>query len=172
MSWSSPSLMARCRHELARRRWVYRCLVVGVIGIAAWAVGSLVSSVEAERRRWGDSVAIAVALDDIAPGTPLAEEVDGVASHRGEGLGDANPTCSGLAATARQRGRHVGHRGIQVDDVNVFGGGRYFPGAGDGHSGDRVGQSFGVPEFPVGGAVLDSREALPEPVGEVGRVDE
>lgn len=70
-SMTPSSLMARCRYELARHRWVYRAVVVGLLVAAVWATATLNAGVAAERARWGETIAVVVATTEIGPGDAL-----------------------------------------------------------------------------------------------------
>jgi hypothetical protein len=65
------AVASRLRHELARRRWLYRSLVLALVGCSLWAVTALTASIEAEREQWGDTVAVVIATAEIGPGTRL-----------------------------------------------------------------------------------------------------
>jgi hypothetical protein len=68
--------LARLRHVLARRPWLYW---LGVAAIAA-AIGLIAvraaASVDEARQRWGTTREVAVAIADLAPGDPLAGRVE------------------------------------------------------------------------------------------------
>jgi hypothetical protein len=65
------AVASRLRHELARRRWLYRSLVLALVMCSLWAVTALTASVEAERAQWGDTVEVVVATDELEPGVML-----------------------------------------------------------------------------------------------------
>lgn len=68
--------VARVRHLLARRPWLYwlavAALATGVGAIAAHAV----AGVEDARQAWGATTDVMVAISDIAPGEPVADHVE------------------------------------------------------------------------------------------------
>jgi hypothetical protein len=65
------AIASRLRHALARRRWLYRTLVLSLVGCSLWAVTTLAASVEAERARWGDTVEVLIATAELEPGATL-----------------------------------------------------------------------------------------------------
>ena len=68
--------LARLRHVLARRPWLYWLGVAAVamaIGLVALRAAA---SVDEARRRWGTTREVAVALTDLAPGDPLRGHVE------------------------------------------------------------------------------------------------
>jgi Flp pilus assembly protein CpaB len=57
--------------RFTRRRSIH-WLLAGLLAVAtAWAVGTTVAAAEADRRRWGEDRAVAVAAHPIAPGTVI-----------------------------------------------------------------------------------------------------
>ena len=63
---------ARARLALARRPWVYWAVVAALATIAAVVVHSEMSSIAAERDRWGTTRAVLVAERQLEPGDPIA----------------------------------------------------------------------------------------------------
>jgi hypothetical protein len=64
--------VARVRHVLARRPWLYWLAVALLAGLAGLAVADAASGVDAARRAWGTTRPVVVAAVDVAPGTALA----------------------------------------------------------------------------------------------------
>jgi len=63
--------VARLRHALARRPWLYWAAVAVLAAGIALAAASAVASVDDARRAWGASRTVVVATADLAPGDPL-----------------------------------------------------------------------------------------------------
>jgi SAF domain len=63
--------VARVRHVLARRPWLYWLAVLLLAGIAGLVVADAASGVEAARRSWGVTRPVVVAVADVAPGEQL-----------------------------------------------------------------------------------------------------
>jgi hypothetical protein len=68
--------LARARHVLARRPWLYWAGVVALGAGAAVAAGRASASVDDARRQWGATREVVVATADLAPGDPLAGHVE------------------------------------------------------------------------------------------------
>jgi hypothetical protein len=64
--------VARLRHVLARRPWLYWAAVVVLAAGIALAAASAVAGVDDARRAWGATRQVVVAATDLAPGDPLA----------------------------------------------------------------------------------------------------
>ena len=60
--------VARARHVLARRPWLYWSAVLVLAAGAGWAVTAAAAGVDDARRAWGTSRDVLVATVDIAPG--------------------------------------------------------------------------------------------------------
>jgi hypothetical protein len=69
-------IVARARHELARRPWIHWCLVAGLSTAAASSVASALAGVERARASWGTTVDVLVATVPVSPGMPLAGAVE------------------------------------------------------------------------------------------------
>jgi hypothetical protein len=68
--------LARLRHVLARRPWLY-WLGVAVIALAIGLLAvRAAASVDEARRRWGSTREVAVAVTDLAPGDPIDGHVE------------------------------------------------------------------------------------------------
>jgi hypothetical protein len=63
--------VARVRHVLARRPWLYWLAVAVLAAIAGLVVADAASGVDAARRAWGTTRSVVVAAVDVAPGTDL-----------------------------------------------------------------------------------------------------
>lgn len=70
------ALVSRARHELARRRWLYRSLVVVLIAVTWWTAARWAEQVDAQRSTWGDTVDVWVATRDVAAGEPLHDAIE------------------------------------------------------------------------------------------------
>jgi hypothetical protein len=70
--------VARVRHVLARRPWLYWVAVALLAGTAGLAAADAASGVDTARRAWGTTRPVVVAAVDVAPGTAL----DGVTAVR------------------------------------------------------------------------------------------
>jgi hypothetical protein len=68
--------LARVRHVLARRPWLYWAAVVALAAGAALAAGHAAASVDDARRQWGATREVVVATADLAPGEALAGHVE------------------------------------------------------------------------------------------------
>jgi hypothetical protein len=68
--------LARARHVLARRPWLYWLAVVLVAVAAAVAAARGAATVDAARRSWGTTREVVVATADLAPGDALAGHVE------------------------------------------------------------------------------------------------
>ncbi len=94
--------VARVRHVLARRPWLYWLAVAVLAAIAGLVVADAASRVDGARRAWGTTRPVVVATVDVAPGTAL----DGVSEVRqlpAPMVPDGAVTELPAAATARQR---------------------------------------------------------------------
>lgn len=69
--------MARLRHVLARRPWLYWLAVLAVAAGAGLAVADAVAAVGDARRAWGVERTVLIATRDAAPGEPLDGVVEG-----------------------------------------------------------------------------------------------
>ncbi len=65
--------LARARHVLARRPWLYWVAVAVLASAAGWVAAGSASALDDARRSWGTPRAVVVAAVDIAPGDDLAE---------------------------------------------------------------------------------------------------
>jgi len=98
-------LLARLRHLLARRPWLY-WLAVAVLAAAAGVVATRsASSVDAARERWGTTLPVVAARGEQAPGDELAGRVELRDRPAPMVPDDALTELDGLAAgaVARQR---------------------------------------------------------------------
>ncbi len=68
--------LARARHLLARRPWIYWAVVAAFAATAAWSVLAALDGVDGARRAWGEGRTVLVAADDIAPGDAIADHVE------------------------------------------------------------------------------------------------
>jgi hypothetical protein len=68
--------LARARHVLARRPWLYWAAVVALAAGAALAAGHAVGAVDDARRQWGTTRDVLVATTDVEPGDPLDGNVE------------------------------------------------------------------------------------------------
>lgn len=64
--------VARFRHVLARRPWLYWVAVLALAAAAGWVAAGAASALDDARTRWGTTHEVVVATVDIAPGEPLA----------------------------------------------------------------------------------------------------
>jgi hypothetical protein len=94
--------LARTRHVLARRPWLYWAAVVALAAGAALAAGDAAASVDDARRQWGATRDVVVATADLAPGDPLAGHVE-LRSRPGPMIPSGAVTTVEPAARARQR---------------------------------------------------------------------
>ena len=67
--------VARARHVLARRPWLYWSAVLALAAFAGWSVAAAAAGVDEARRAWGATRDVVVATDDLAPGQALAGRV-------------------------------------------------------------------------------------------------
>jgi SAF domain len=70
------NLVARVRHVLARRPWLYWLAVLLLAAIAGLVVADAAARVDAARRAWGVTRPVVVAVADIAPGDVLDDVTD------------------------------------------------------------------------------------------------
>ncbi len=63
--------VARLRHVLARRPWLYWCAVAVLAAGIAVVAASAVAGVDDARRAWGATRSVVVAVADLAPGDAL-----------------------------------------------------------------------------------------------------
>lgn len=70
------ALASRVRHELARRRWLYRTLVVALAGVTWWTAAAWAERVETQRASWGSTVEVWVATRDVSTGQLLIDAVE------------------------------------------------------------------------------------------------
>ena len=68
--------VARVRHVLARRPWLYWLAVLLLAVTAGLVVADAAAGVEATRRSWGTTRRVVVAAVDVAPGQALADHVE------------------------------------------------------------------------------------------------
>ena len=66
---------ARARLLLARRPWIYWAVVASLAIVAAAIVHSEITSIGAERDRWGDTRAVVVARHQLEPGDPITVDL-------------------------------------------------------------------------------------------------
>jgi hypothetical protein len=110
--------LAKARHVLARRPWLYWAAVVALAAGAAVAAGHAAASVDDARRQWGATRDVVVATADLAPGDPLAGHVER-RSRPGPMIPSAAVTTVEPTARARQ---HVSTGEILVrPDVAAIG---------------------------------------------------
>jgi hypothetical protein len=93
--------VARARHVLARRPWLYWSAVLALAGLAGWTVAGAAADVEQARRAWGATREVVVATEDLVPGEPLSGHVD-VRSRPAPAVADAAVTSVPPGAMARQ----------------------------------------------------------------------
>jgi hypothetical protein len=65
--------VARTRHVLARRPWLYWIAVLLVAGITGLVVADAAAGIDEARRSWGTTQPVVVAAVDVAAGQALAE---------------------------------------------------------------------------------------------------
>jgi SAF domain len=70
------NLVARVRHVLARRPWLYWLGVLLLAAIAGLVVADAAAGVNAARRSWGVTRPVVVAVADVAPGEALGSVTD------------------------------------------------------------------------------------------------
>jgi hypothetical protein len=70
------NLVARVRHVLARRPWLYWSAVLLLAAIAGLVVADAAARVDAARRAWGVTRPVVVAVADVAPGEVLDDVTD------------------------------------------------------------------------------------------------
>jgi hypothetical protein len=73
---NSMNPVARVRHVLARRPWLYWLAVLVLAATAGLVVADAAAGVEAARRSWGTTRPVVVAAVDVAPGQLLADHVE------------------------------------------------------------------------------------------------
>ena len=70
--------VARARHVLARRPWLYWSAVLALAAFAGWSVAAAAAGVDEARRAWGATRDVVVATDDpFLPPAFLREAVVG-----------------------------------------------------------------------------------------------
>ena len=84
--------VARARHVLARRPWLYWSAVLVLAAVAGWSVAAAAAGVDEARRAWGATRDVVVATDDLAPG-------------RGAGRARRRATTPGAGGGRRRRRR-------------------------------------------------------------------
>jgi hypothetical protein len=67
--------VARLRHVLARRPWLYWLAVLALAGAAGLVVADAAAGVDAARRSWGTTRQVLVTAVDVAPGETLSGRV-------------------------------------------------------------------------------------------------
>ncbi len=70
------NLVARVRHVLARRPWLYWLGVLLLAATAGLVVADAAARVDAARRSWGVTRPVVVAVADVSPGEELADVTD------------------------------------------------------------------------------------------------
>ena len=111
--------VARARHVLARRPWLYWSAVLALAAFAGWSVAAAAAGVDEARRAWGATRDVVVATDDLAPGQALSGRV-AVRPRPAPAVADAALTSVPPDATARQ---HVAAGEVLVErDVAAPGG--------------------------------------------------
>jgi len=65
-------LVARARHVVARRPWLYWLVVVAFAGCGALITAGAVAGIDDARRAWGETRTVLVASTDLGPGDALA----------------------------------------------------------------------------------------------------
>ena len=111
--------VARARHVLARRPWLYWSAVLALAAFAGWSVAAAAAGVDEARRAWGATRDVVVATDDLEPGQALAGRV-AVRPRPAPAVADAAVTEVPPDATARQ---HVAAGEVLVErDVAASGG--------------------------------------------------
>ena len=93
--------VARARHVLARRPWLYWSAVLALAAAAGGAVAHGAARVDDARRSWGTSRDVLVATVDIAPGDDLATRTE-VRARPLPVVPDATIGSVPAGATARQ----------------------------------------------------------------------
>ncbi len=98
------NLVARVRHVLARRPWLYWSGVLVLAAIAGLVVADAAARVDAARQAWGVTRPVVVALADVAPG----EVLDDVTEVRA--LPEPMVPVRALSDLPRRRERPAAHR--------------------------------------------------------------
>lgn len=93
--------VARARHVLARRPWLYWSAVLLLAGLGGWTVAGAAAGVDDARRSWGATRDVVVATDDLAPGEPLTGHVE-VRPRPTPAVSEAAVASVPPGATARQ----------------------------------------------------------------------
>lgn len=104
--------LARVRHQLARRPWLYWLAVAGAAGVVGLVVADATSRVESARRVWGRDRSVLVAQRDAEPGDLLADVA--VTAVRPEPLVPAAALDEAAGPEARLR-QHVRAGEVLVD---------------------------------------------------------
>jgi hypothetical protein len=68
--------VARLRHVLARRPWLYWLAVLALAGAAGLVVADAAAGVDAARRSWGTTRRVVVTAVDVAPGETLSGRIE------------------------------------------------------------------------------------------------
>ncbi len=93
--------LARARHVLARRPWLYWSAVVALATGAGLVAAHAAAAVDDARRQWGATREVLVATAELAPGDALAGRVE-VRSRPGPMIPSGAVTTVGPEAHARQ----------------------------------------------------------------------
>jgi hypothetical protein len=70
------NFVARARHVLARRPWLYWLGAFSLAAAAGLVVADAAAGIDAARRAWGSTRPVVVAITDVGPGQPLAGRVE------------------------------------------------------------------------------------------------
>ena len=112
--------VARARHVLARRPWLYWSAVLALAALGGWSVAAAAAGVDEARQAWGTTRDVVVATDDLAPGERARPGGSPLRPRPAPAVADAAVTSVPPGATARQ---HVAAGEVLVDrDVAAPGG--------------------------------------------------
>ena len=115
------NFVARIRHVLARRPWLYWLAVPVLAASAGLVVADATAGVDAARRSWGTTRPVVVAAVDVAPGQLLTDHVE--VRTRPEPMVPAG-AVSDLPSTATARQRIAAGEIVMAHDVAAIAGPR------------------------------------------------